>query len=241
MINFKTGNSKLPKDTVIGPNGPAGFSCIGASTCKCLVSIDPETKKRKMERTPETRFTCYASSAELRFPGVYNSHWTQYRQLKKALKEKKAEKILIDSFENVRTKKVNKWRLFESGDIFSKELLIAINNVAKYYLDDGVILYGYTKALPFFKDIELSPNLRYVVSLGGRFDSLQDSVGLKKKASVILYEKDATGPIDYDDSHAFGDFTGLFHHLVHGMQEGEPAKAINQRRKANQFSGYSKK
>ena len=54
---------------------------------------------------------------------------------------------------------------------------------------------------------------------------------------------DAKGqPIDHNDYHAYSDFKGTFCHLVHGGIQTPKAKAaIQQRKKAGLFVGYSKK
>ena len=119
--------------------------------------------------------------------------------------------------------------------------LKALNNVAKYYLDQDLIIYGYTKAAPIFENFKLSPNLRFTYSLGGKFDYMQDI--FEKKARVIYYTSEAgNDPIDTNDYHAYSDFKGTFCHLVHGgIQTPKARAAIQQRKKAGLFVGYSKK
>ena len=39
LLGLKRGSEKLPLSHEIGPNYPSGFTCIGASKCKCTVPV----------------------------------------------------------------------------------------------------------------------------------------------------------------------------------------------------------
>jgi len=247
LLGLKRGSEKLPLTHEIGPNFPSGFTCIGASKCKCTVHQNKEGK-RSLKTYDETKFHCYSALAELQYKNVYRARWANYRLMLNALKKDNgsAEKLLIDSFESKRSRNIKYWRLHESGDMIvrfknDQAYLNALNNVAKYYLDQDLIIYGYTKAAPIFEDFKLSSNLRFTYSLGGKFDHMQDI--FEKKARVIYYTSEAgDDPIDHNDYHAYSDFKGTFCHLVHGSnQTPEARKAIKYRRENNQFTGYNKK
>ena len=247
FLGFKTGSQKLATSFEIGPNYPSGFSCIGASECKCTVHQD-KNGKRSLKTYDQTKYHCYSSLAELQYTNTYKARWANYRLMLNALKKDNgsAEKLLIDSFESKRSKKVRYWRLHESGDVIvrfknDQAYLKALNNVAKYYLDQDLIIYGYTKAAPIFEDFKLSPNLKFTYSLGGRFDHMQDL--FEKKCKVIYYKSEAgNAPIDTTDYYAYSNFKGLFCHLVHGAnQTKEARKAIKFRRENNEFTGYNQK
>ena len=247
LLGLKRGSQKLAPSFEIGPNFPSGFTCIGASECKCTVHQNKEGK-RSLKTYDQTRFHCYSALAELQYTNTYRARWANYRIMLNALKKDNgsAEKLLIDSFESKRSKNVRYWRLHESGDIIvrfknDQAYLKALNNVAKYYIDQDLIIYGYTKAAPIFENFKLSPNLKFTYSLGGRFDHMQDL--FEKKCKVIYYKSEAgNAPIDTTDYYAYSDFKGLFCHLVHGSnQTKEARKAIKFRRENNEFTGYNQK
>ena len=231
LLGFKTGSQKLATSFEIGPNFPSGFTCIGASECKCTVNQNKEGK-RHLKTYDETKFHCYSALAELQYTNTYKARWANYRLMLNALKKDNgsAEKLLIESFEAKRSKKVRYWRLHESGDV-----------IVRFKNDQDLIIYGYTKAAPIFEDFKLSPNLKFTYSLGGRFDHMQDL--FEKKCKVIYYKSEAgNAPIDTTDYYAFSDFKGLFCHLVHGAnQTKEARKAIKFRRENNEFTGYNQK
>ena len=247
LLGLKRGSQKLAPTFEIGPNYPSGFSCIGASECKCTVHQD-KNGKRSLKTYDQTKYHCYSALAELQYTNTYKARWANYRLMLNALKKNNgsAEKLLIDSFENKRSSKIKYWRLHESGDVIvrfknDQAYLKALNNVAKYYIDQDLIIYGYTKAAPIFEDFKLSPNLKFTYSIGGRFDHMQDL--FEKKCKVIYYKSEAgNAPIDTTDYYAYSDFKGLFFHLVHGAnQTKEARKAIKFRRENNEFTGYNQK
>jgi hypothetical protein len=160
----------------------------------------------------------------------------------KAIKENRLEQLIIDSITGLRSKRSEYIRYHESGDIINESHLIGINNAAEYlYKEYKLISYLYTKSLPLFDGFKVSKGLKVTCSLGGIHDKEYSSL-FDKKCRVIYMPNDANGqPIDHNDWHAYSDFKGTFCHLVHGNQKGEARKAIQQRKKAGLFVGYSKK
>ena len=60
LLGLKRGSEKLPLTHEIGPNFPSGFTCIGASKCKCTVHQNKEGK-RSLKTYDETKFHCYSA------------------------------------------------------------------------------------------------------------------------------------------------------------------------------------
>ena len=69
------GNKKLSKDTLI-LSISAGLTCPGSNNCKAWVTI--KDHKRVLNRGPESMFTCFAASEELRYPNVFKSRKYNY-------------------------------------------------------------------------------------------------------------------------------------------------------------------
>jgi hypothetical protein len=240
---IKNGNQKLsPITFIVGPNFSAGHevTCRGANECRSMMT--KKDGKFKLKRFPETKFTCYAAQAE-RYPTVFNARQANLRKFLKGLNDdpKQLEHFLIDQIEKVRTPRTRYLRLHESGDIITrypgdKEYLKLLNNVAKYYENKNLIIYGYTKIAPLFYKFRLSENLLFTFSYGSKYDEyVNENPDLfNKKCSVINYRSEANGrPIDFNDFHGYDPkYKGHFVHLVHGNLQAkgsEASKAIRKR------------
>ena len=70
LLKLSKGNKKLSKDTLI-LSISAGITCPGSSLCKAWVTV--KNDKRELKRGPESMFTCFAASEELRYPNVFKS------------------------------------------------------------------------------------------------------------------------------------------------------------------------
>jgi hypothetical protein len=149
--------------------------------------------------------------------------------------------LINEGIQSNRTKNTKLVRIHESGDFFSGAYLDAWIEVAQRNPD--LKFYCYSKSLQLFVDFPLPSNFYMTASYGGAFDYLIDAGKFKRFAKVFMYETEAIAAdleVDHDDSHCFGDRP--FALLVHGTQPkgSEWGKAIRERRKAKQFSGYAK-
>ena len=240
MLNFSKGNAKLGKGTLIF-NLPAGRTCPGAMFCKSFASVDPTTGKRSISDGPHTEFRCFAASSEVQYDAVYASRKSNLDQIVAALRDGSAADLINEGIQTNRTKNTKLVRIHESGDFFSGAYLDAWIEVAQRNPD--LKFYCYSKSLQLFVDFPLPSNFYMTASYGGAFDYLIDAGKFKRFAKVFMYETEAIAAgleVDHDDSHCFGD--SPFALLVHGTQPkgSEWGKAIRERRKAKQFSGYAK-
>ena len=75
ILKMSKGNAKLSKDTLI-LSITAGITCPGSSLCRAWVTLKDD--KRILNRGPESMFTCFAASEELRYPNVFKSRKYNY-------------------------------------------------------------------------------------------------------------------------------------------------------------------
>ena len=228
------GNMKLPKDTLIFSIS-AGITCPGSNNCKAWVTLKDD--KRVLNRGPESMFTCFAASEELRYPNVFKSRKYNYDLINSYVikKDLKGLTDLINRSIQSNRKNINKVRIHESGDFYHPLYLQAWLNVAK--LNKDLKFYCYSKSLDFFLEVLLPNNFYMVASYGGRYDYLIDQGYFTKYSKVVFSEDEANKlnlQIDKDDSLCFGN--KAFALLLHGMQEkntpsGEALKLIKRNKK----------
>ena len=225
VLRFGEPNSKLKK--LIKKLGltlktftlPAGHTCPGAKDC--LSRADRETGK--IQDGPDTKFRCFAASAEAVYPSLRKMVWHNFELIKSALKN--SIDACADLISESLPKKFDIMRVHVGGDYFSKRYLQAWIEVAKRNPDK--IFYSYSKSLSFFKQFALPDNLVLTASRGGKWDDLIDLHGWKE-AVVVYGEEEARQrglEIDHDDTHAaFGKEN--FALLIHGTQpKGSVASA----------------
>jgi hypothetical protein len=239
MLNFSKGNAKLGTHTLIF-NLPAGKTCPGAMFCKSFAAVD-SNGKRKIVDGPHTEFRCFAASSEVQYDAVFENRARNLQLIVDALKTDSAADLINDSIQASRTRKTQLVRIHESGDFFNLAYLNAWIEVAKRNPD--LKFYCYSKSLEFFMAKALPANFYLTASYGGKFDYLIDEGFFTRYSKVFMTDDDANAAgleVDHDDSHCFGDKP--FALLVHGTQPkgSEWGKAIRERRKNKQFSGYSK-
>ena len=211
------GNKKLPKTTGI-ISLPAGITCPGANSCKAWVTLKDD--KRVLNRGPESMFTCFAASEELRYPNVYNSRRYNYNLINSYVVKRDIDGLsnLINDSLLANKKNIDKFRIHESGDFYHPLLLKAWINVAKFNRD--IKFYCYSKSLDFFLEVLLPNNFYIVASYGSRHDFLIDQGYFPKYSKVVFSEDEAKRlglEIDIDDSLCFGNKP--FALLLHGTQE----------------------
>ena len=240
MLNFSNGNSKLAKDTLIF-NLPAGKTCPGAMFCKSFAVVD-ENGKRKIQDGPHTEFRCFAASAEAQYTQVFENRASNLQMIVDAIKNGIAADLIHNSIQFHRTRNTKKVRIHESGDFFSGAYLDAWIEVAQRNPD--LQFYCYSKSLQLFFMLKLPENFYMTASYGGKWDYMIDEGYFPRYSKVVLNDADADAlglEVDHDDSHCFGDKP--FALLVHGNQPAGSTwrKAIDERKRNKQFTGYSKK
>jgi len=170
-------------------NLPAGWSCPYAKDCK--ICVDRKTGKFN---TIGKVFRCYAASSE-RFPGVRESRWNNFEEVKQLLKEKKDLEI---------PKEATHIRIHSSGDFFSQEYFDMWLRVCRK--NPNVKFWAFTKSIQFWVNRldEIPSNLTLQASKGSFQDDLIEKYNLKF-AQVFgdIEEARKSGlPIDTDDSYA---------------------------------------
>lgn len=240
LLKFGHGNAKLPNTTMTFAL-PAGFTCPGA--LHCLSKADPITGK--ITDGPQTLFRCSAASEETR-PTVRKArhhNWSLLRGLQSG-----AMASLLDlSLRAQRRTYTERVRWFTSGDCFNVQLRDALIETAQRHPD--LLFYLYSKNLPLWLDrgtpLALPDNLVMTASWGGRYDFLLADGLLHRTARVVNTQEEAYAlglAIDFTDAMAYQSTPTHFAHLVHGTQPKDSAagQAIQKRRAAGQFAGYSK-
>jgi len=242
LLTFSKGNAKLGKQTLIF-SLPAGRTCPGAMYCKAFAVVD-DNGKRTIQDTKDTQFRCFAASSEVQYDAVYHSRAENLQRIVASLSAgvDQCVDLLDRSIQTHRRKQTKLVRIHESGDFFSLAYLQAWIKVAERNPD--LKFYCYSKSLNLFLDVALPSNFYMTASYGGKHDDLINQGYFKRYSKVFMYEDQANNEgleVDHDDSHCFGD--SPFALLVHGTQPKGSlwGKAIVQRRKLQQFSGYNSK
>lgn len=240
MLNFTKGNAKLGKQTLIF-NLPAGKTCPGAMYCKSFAIVD-DNGKRSIQDGKDTQFRCFAASSEVQYDAAFFNRAQNLQMVSDAIKNGTAVDLIHNSIQFHRTKNTKLVRIHESGDFFSGVYLDAWIEVA--IRNPDLKFYCYSKSLQLFLNFKLPENFFMTASYGGKWDHLIDEGFFTRYAKVFMTEDDANAAgleVDHDDSHCFGHKP--FALLVHGTQPkgSEWGAAIRERRKNNQFTGYSKK
>ena len=247
LLKFSQGNAKLKSRLILSL--PAGKTCPGAVFCKAFAVVD-NNGKRSIQDGKDTIFRCFAASSEVQYDAVYNSRAHNLELIMQcitghvigSLSSQTLPELINNSLQHYRKKNHKLVRIHESGDFFSPGYLKAWIEVAN--MNPDLKFYCYSKSLDLFMDVVLPSNFYLTASYGGKFDHLIDAGHFPRYAKVFANEQEAIDAglsVDHDDSHCFTD--GPFALLVHGTQPKGSAmgKAIRERRKANQFSGYSKR
>lgn len=238
-LSFSTGNAKLSKGTLIF-SLPAGSTCPGALQCLSMAVLG-DNGKRTIRDGEHTEFRCFAASSEVQYDKVYHNRQQNFKAIVDAIKSGDCAELIHNQLQTYRKKNTELVRIHESGDFFSGAYLDAWAEVARYNSD--LKFYCYSKNLPIFIEANLPSNFYMTASYGGKFDHYIDAGVFQRYSKVFMTEDDANRAgleVDHDDSHCFGDKP--FALLVHGTQPkgSEWGAAIRARRKAKQFSGYSK-
>ena len=223
ILKMSKGNKKLSKDTLI-LSISAGITCPGSNACKAFVTLKDD--KRVLNRGPESMFTCFAASEELRYPNVYNSRRYNYNLINSYVIKRDVDGLsnLINDSLLANKKNIDKFRIHESGDFYNPLYLEAWLNVAKFNKD--IKFYCYSKSLKYFLEVLLPNNFYLTASYGGKYDYLINEGYFTRYSKVVFSIEEAKRlglEIDTDDSCCFKNKP--FALLLHGLQEKNTASA----------------
>ena len=251
LLKFSTGNAKLGPRLIFSL--PAGYSCPHAGVCKTMA--DRTTGKitdLPQENGPVWQdYRCFAAMAETR-PAVRESRWHNWDLIREVLHSSEDQVTAladliqqsIQAAQPVRTE-YKIIRVHESGDFWTKVYFDAWMEVARRFPDYK--LYAYTKSLGMWHENRdnIPENFYLTASIGGTLDYLiaRYPEVFHRVAYVVYTEEQAEKmglEIDHDDEHCFG--YNSFALLVHNVQRkgSEAQKALTQRRKNNEWTGYKK-
>lgn len=205
----------------------SGWSCPAAQDCFAKVYV--ENGKRRLEDGPLTQFRCFSASQEVAYPNVYNLRKYNFDLLRSIRGYRKMAEVICENI----PQRAGVIRIHVAGDFFNLDYLRGMVLAAE--LRQDILFYAYTKAINFLQRIKMDdpsigvirPNFLITASLGGRYDNLVPTLGIRT-AKVVYSEAEAWDlPIDHNDSHAAtpgGDFCLL----LHGVQPkgSEAAKAL---------------
>ena len=218
LLKFQKGNAKLDKK-IYTFSLPAGHSCPFALICK--TKADPMTGK--ITDGPDSKFRCFAASAEALYPSVRKARWHNFELLREA-KSLENMAALIDSSLH---KNASIVRIHVAGDFFNEQYFKAWVHVAK--LRPEVIFYAYTTSLSYWVNNILSvpDNFKLNASEGGKLDHKIKENSLKF-AKVVYSPEEAQALgllIDKTDAAAYKTDQS-FALLIHGQQpKGSKASA----------------
>lgn len=210
LLKFQKGNAKLDKK-IYTFSLPAGHSCPFALICK--TKADPVTGK--ITDGPNTKFRCFAASAEALYPAVRKARWHNFELLREA-KSLENMTALIDRSLH---KNASIVRIHVAGDFFNEQYFKAWVHVAKQR--PGVIFYAYTTSLSYWVNniLEIPDNFKLNASEGGKLNAKILEHGLKF-AKVVYSPEEAQALgllIDHTDEAAYKTKES-FALLIHGQQ-----------------------
>lgn len=232
-LKFGQGNAKLNSNIGI-LDLPAGYTCKFAD--KCLSFANRLTGKIKDGK--DTKFRCFAASAECVFPSVRRKRWYNFELLKSARTTENMANLIQTSL----PQNTNYIRVHASGDFFNESYFLAWLNVA--INNPAIIFYGYSKCLNFLVKYKkhIPHNFRFTASAGGKLDDLisKHKMIYAKVVFTVKEATDANLEIDHDDSHSI-EFKASYALLLHNTQPAGSAAsaAVSLLRKAG-LGGYGK-
>lgn len=186
---------------------PAGWTCPAANLC---LSKSNKTSG-KITDGKHSKFRCYAASLEAAFPATRRLRWHNFDLLKQCSDSHSMEKLLSQSL----PPDAQIVRIHSSGDFFNLDYFQAWKTICKK--NTHVIFYGYTKRADLFGNQPTPFNMRFVQSIGGKYDSIQTQL---PKSYVVDTPNQPFPVFDVDEKSELhilnggGDF-GL---LIHGVQ-----------------------
>lgn len=232
LLKFQRGNAKLGRD-IFTFSLPAGHSCPFAN--ECLSKADKITGK--LTDGPDTKFRCFAASAEAVYPAVRAARWYNFDMLRK-LDTDQAANLILESL----PARAGIVRIHVSGDFFNEAYFMAWVHVAKGR--PSVTFYAYTKSLTYWVNHikEVPGNFILNASEGGKLDAQISLHGLKF-AKVVYSPEEAKKlklKIDHTDEAAYKTKQS-FALLIHGQQPkgSQASQAIKELKNRNIKYSYS--
>lgn len=235
LLQFSDKNAKLEKlrksrkvnkwlkkgRKIYSLNLPAGRTCPGAKDCKSMSVFNLSTGKTTIKDGQGCQFRCYAASLEALYPRKRGVHYRNFWLLKNTKGWKAIYRLLVDSL----PADLGVLRIHDSGDFFKFEYLRAVYELAKNRPD--ILIYGYTKSLPFFQKLGMQdpangvvlPNFLITASRGGKYDSLIPQMGIREVV-VVGVPNEVDLSVDSNDSRCATP-GGSFALLVHGAQSNK--------------------
>ncbi len=218
LLKFQKGNAKLDKK-IYTFSLPAGHSCPFALICK--TKADPITGK--ITDGPNTKFRCFAASAEALYPAVRKARWHNFNLLREAKSFENMAALIDQSLH----KNASIVRIHVAGDFFNDQYFRAWVHVAQQRPE--VIFYAYTTSLTYWVNniLTIPDNFKLNASEGGKLDAQILEHGLKfAKVVYSPEEAEALGlAIDHTDEAAYKTEQS-FALLIHGQQpKGSKASA----------------
>jgi len=191
---IRYGNSKLHKDGIGSFSLPAGMTCPYAGECAKW---------------------CYARTGTFRFIQVREFYEFCLRITKqKGFEDRIVEQIISDHARG----KLSVLRIHASGDFYSQEYFDKWVRIA--YRVPDVILYAYTKSLPFIRD-NLPRNLVIIQSEGGRL-----KIDKRKKHAVVFPSEEEAIKAGYNIANG-SDLVALGYRKVALISHGEKKSLFN--------------
>jgi hypothetical protein len=230
-LKFSNGNAKLKGIAVFSL--PSGFACPFAKDC--LSKADKLTGK--ITDGKDTKFRCFAASAESVYKTARLARWHNFDLLKgKSLNEMVG--LISESLP-----KQSIVRVHSSGDFFNEQYFKAWAMVAA--LNPNKTFYAYTKSLGYWvKNFDIIPsNFKLNASEGGSQDHLIEEYKLKS-AKVVFHPSEAKAlglEIDHTDELAYKSDKS-FALLLHGTQPkgSKSSEALKKLRAEDIKFSYSK-
>ncbi len=253
LLKISKGNAKLRNKFIFSL--PAGYTCPNAGVCKTFAGKAGGGIMDLSVPGEVPSFRCFAASQEAQYTNVRKARWHNYELLRavsmdlphEEAAEQMANLIEVSFAHYFNHRNYNNYdvRIHESGDFFNESYFMAWMKVAER--NPMRRFYAYTKSLDIWLRYSesLPSNLYLTASFGGHLDSmiLRYPHVFTRYSRVVYTPAEAMAlglSIDHDDSHCFGE--SPFALLVHGTQAkgSDASKAIVERRKKGQFSGYAK-
>jgi hypothetical protein len=241
LLIFGKGNAKL--DGFISTFSlPSGHTCPGANSCLAktvgkviadnrvismpsALKMCPSQVKYSVQDGPENQFRCFTACDEARYPAVRLARWNNFNLLRACKTQDDMVNLIVGSLPT--NKKIRAIRVHVAGDYFSQMYFDAWMEVARR--NPQMTFYSYTKSLNYWvaRLGTIPANFQLNASVGGKFDSLIETHGLKSAKVVFsVAEAESLGlALDHDDSHAYTPGPS-FALLLHGTQPAGSRAAV---------------
>lgn len=210
--------SKMYDIKIVSFDINAGITCPAASLCHSQVEV--VNGKRKI--VDYGQFRCYAASSEATYTSVFNM---RLRNLELSKSDN-----FVDAVSNKLVKdKIESLRIHSSGDFYSPEYMRLWIQIARK--NPSVHFWGYTKMGTYIKFLNAQPNMSFVYSMGGLFDTYAKKNNLA--SCYVITEPEQAVELGVDiactPAHKSNDYEYIkrgesFALLIHGTQKAGSKK-----------------